>query len=70
VENIITKKRKFIKKNTLNDYVSNGWILFDRGKSNRNKKIIINPETKECIKVDLQEIDYFLKKGWKKGRKI
>jgi hypothetical protein len=70
VENIITKKRKFIKKDLLNNYLSDGWILFDRGESSRNKRTIINPETKECIKVDLQEVDSFLKRGWKKGRKI
>jgi hypothetical protein len=70
IENLKTKERKFIKKTLVNDYLNNGWIIFDRGEANRGKRTIINPETKECVRVNLKEVDIFLKKGWKMGRKI
>lgn len=70
MENILTKQRKFIKKELLNEYLNANWILFDRGQKCRGKKMIINTETKKCIKVNNEEIDSFLQKGWKKGRKI
>ena len=69
VENVTTKERKFIKKNLISDYLNNGWILFDRGQSSRGKVMILNPETNQCIKVNAEQLEVFLKNGWKKGRK-
>ena len=68
VEHIITKKRKFIKKDCLDEYIRDGWCLFDRNKNIRGNKFIYNPNTNICKSVNSKDLNKYIKDGWIKGR--
>lgn len=68
LEHISTGKRKFIKKAISEEYLKNGWRIFDMGKFARGKRFIYNPQTKKCITVKKEEVEQYLKEGWVKGR--
>jgi hypothetical protein len=69
VENIQTGKRKFVKKQSIEEYLKNGWEIFDRNKKQRGSKKMYNPVLKKCICVSVEEIDEYIKNGWYLGIK-
>jgi hypothetical protein len=67
LEHIETGKRKFIKKEIIQDYINDGWRLLDSGKKNRGKIMIHNLKLNKIIRIDPADFEKYSKQGWKKG---
>ena len=67
MENVQTGKKKFIKKQFAEEYIKNGWELFDVAKNTRGKITIFDPFSKKCIKIISTDLDDFIGKGWIRG---
>jgi hypothetical protein len=68
IYNPITLEKKFIKEDTIDEYLKSGWILGTYNKSPTNGKIGIHkPNTKIKKYIDISDLDAYLKEGWVKG---
>jgi hypothetical protein len=63
LEHIETKKRKFVKKEHIEEYLKAGWKIFIRA-SLKGYKAIYNPLTNKEIKVLPEALDEYIKDGW------
>ena len=67
LENTQTGQRKFIKNHLVDEYLKNGWVIFDSGKTSRGKVFIFNPSLKICTKINPKDLNTYVDKGWIKG---